>query len=95
MATFRGDDDHRHTDLEACQAEVDDLRAMIRSRPVIDQAKGILMAQHDCRPDEAFGLLADASQRSNRKLREVAASIVAGYDEAALPEGDEQRPEAL
>jgi GAF domain-containing protein len=50
-------------------------RAM-QSRAVIDQAKGILMAAHRCSPEEAFAMLSDASQRSNRKLRDLAADMV-------------------
>jgi hypothetical protein len=45
------------------------------SQPVIEQAKGILMARHCCGPDRAFRLLAEASQRVNRKLRDVAALV--------------------
>jgi len=43
---------------------------------VIEQAKGIIMAQNGCRPEEAFDLLRRASQRSNIKVRELAAQIV-------------------
>jgi len=52
-------------------------RAM-QSRAVIEQAKGILMAQRRCDAAEAFNILAAASQRSNRKLRDIAAAIVEG-----------------
>jgi hypothetical protein len=76
MATFQPGDDHRHTDLTVCQEEVDDLRALLRTLPAIEQAKGILMAQHGCTPDEAFSMLSAASQRSNRKLCSVAEGIV-------------------
>ena len=54
-------------------------RAM-QSRAVIEQAKGILMSQRRCDATEAFTLLAAASQRSNRKLRDIAQSIVDGVD---------------
>lgn len=47
----------------------------IRSRDVIGQAKGILMARQGISDDEAFDLLRRASQRMNLKLREVAARI--------------------
>ncbi len=47
------------------------------SRATIEQAKGILMASQGCGPDEAFDLLRRASQRENRKLRDLAAEIVA------------------
>jgi AmiR/NasT family two-component response regulator len=78
MATFIPDDRVPHLDLAQCQAENADLRASLESRPVIDQAKGILMAQHGCSPDEAFGLLRAASQRDNRKVRDLAQAIVDG-----------------
>ena len=53
------------------------LRAQLESLPVIEQAKGILMARHRCGPDEAFGLLRRASQRANIKVHVLAAQIVA------------------
>ncbi|HEX4698717.1 MAG TPA: ANTAR domain-containing protein [Actinomycetes bacterium] len=65
-----------HTDLEECQSEVEDLKAALTTRPVIDQAKGILMAERGCSPEEAFTLLSTASQRDNRKVRDIARAIV-------------------
>jgi GAF domain-containing protein len=56
----------------------DQMREAITSRAVIEQAKGVLMAQRQCTPDEAFQLLVSASQRANRKLRDVALDIVDG-----------------
>jgi len=50
----------------------------MQSRAVIEQAKGILMSQRRCDAAEAFNLLAAASQRSNRKLRDIAQGIVDG-----------------
>ena len=52
------------------------LQRAMESRATIEQAKGILMAQSRITPDEAFQLLVRASQRENRKLREIAAGIV-------------------
>ncbi|WP_110004807.1 GAF and ANTAR domain-containing protein [Geodermatophilus normandii] len=48
----------------------------MRSRAVIEQAKGVLMAQRHVDADAAFELLREASQRYNRKLRDIAAGIV-------------------
>jgi GAF domain-containing protein len=53
----------------------------MRTRAVIEQAKGILMSQRRCDATEAFNLLAAASQRSNRKLRDIAQSIVDGVSD--------------
>ncbi len=44
--------------------------------PVIEQAKGVLMAQHRCGPDEAFDLLRRASQHANIKVSILATRIV-------------------
>jgi AmiR/NasT family two-component response regulator len=70
------DSGRRHIDVDECQEEVEDLRATLKTRPVIDQAKGILVGQTHCTPDEAFVLLTEASQKSNRKIRDVAHAIV-------------------
>jgi hypothetical protein len=43
---------------------------------VIEQAKGILMAQQGCGPEEAFDLLRRASQRANIKVSVLAAQLV-------------------
>jgi GAF domain-containing protein len=52
------------------------LERALESRGVIDQAKGILMAQRRCTADEAFDALVKLSQHSNRKLRDVAEQLV-------------------
>jgi GAF domain-containing protein len=52
------------------------MQAAMHSRAVIEQAKGIIMGQRRCTADEAFAILARVSQDSNRKLREVAESLV-------------------
>ena len=52
------------------------LRTALESRAVIEQAKGILMRDHQCNAEDAFEMLKHASQHTNRKLRDVAATIV-------------------
>ena len=52
------------------------LQEALTSRAVIDQAKGILMGKEGVGPDEAFNLLRTASQRENRKLRDIAQDLV-------------------
>ena len=77
MTTFTPDDASTvHTDLDDCNDEVEDLRATLRSGPAIDQAKGILIAEQGCTPDEAFDMLSAASQRENRKVRDIAEAMV-------------------
>lgn len=52
------------------------LEEAMTSRVVIEQAKGILMVTRRCDPDQAFEMLREVSQRSNRKLRDVAGDLV-------------------
>jgi AmiR/NasT family two-component response regulator len=62
--------------LVDCEDELLGLKKKLESLPVIEQAKGILMAREGCDADEAFGMLRRASQRENVKLREIATRIV-------------------
>ena len=59
-----------------------DLEEALRSSRTIGAAIGILMESRKISSDEAFGVLRQTSQDQNRKLRELAAEIVA----AATPE---------
>jgi len=61
----------------AAQHLADHLDVAIKTRAVIEQAKGILIARHDCTADEAFDMLSRVSQHTNTKLRDVAAQVVA------------------
>jgi PAS domain S-box-containing protein len=56
--------------------EVLNLRRALSSRSTIEQAKGMVMADRRCGPDEAFQLLVDMSNQSNVKLADVAAALV-------------------
>jgi len=53
------------------------LEQALRSRAVIDQAIGIVMAESRCDASEAFAVLGRASNNRNMKLRDLAAEIVA------------------
>ena len=59
------------------------LVARMQTMPVIEQAKGIIMAQSACGDVEAFDMLRRASQRSNVPVRELAAQLVAKSAETA------------
>ena len=60
----------RHRDL------ADQLQSALTSRARIEQAKGALMGTRGISEDEAFALLVQLSQTSNRKLRDVAQAVV-------------------
>jgi len=64
------------------QRLADQLSLALQSRIVIEQAKGLLMAGGRT-ADEAFDILKRASQRENRKVREVAADVVAEAERRA------------
>jgi GAF domain-containing protein len=73
----------------------DNLQAALESRAVIDQAKGVLIERYKLTPDQAFQLLAQASMRTNRKLRDISDDLVrTGEFPVAAPRGDskESRP---
>lgn len=59
-------------------ATAEQLQEALRSRAVIDQALGVIMAQQRCDSQEAFALLRRASQNRNRKLRDVASDVITG-----------------
>jgi hypothetical protein len=54
----------------------DQLAEALRSRAVIDQAKGLLMGTRRCTAEKAFDILVRLSQQSQRKLRDVAHALV-------------------
>ena len=54
----------------------EDMRRAMETRAVIEQAKGILVAQHHCTPEQAFEMLTRLSQTAHRKLRDCAADLV-------------------
>jgi transcriptional regulator with GAF, ATPase, and Fis domain len=54
------------------------MEAALRTRDIIGQAKGMLMARTDVDEDGAFRMLVSASQRMNVKLAEVARRLVEG-----------------
>jgi hypothetical protein len=63
--------------VDAIQAGAAPVRAaQLDTMPMIEQAKGILMAQRRCGPDEAFDLLRRASQQFNVPVRDLAARLV-------------------
>jgi hypothetical protein len=57
------------------------LLARLETMPVIEQAKGIVMARHRCGEAEAFDIIRRASQQSNVPVRDLAAQLVAGVSD--------------
>jgi len=63
------------------------LMIALDSRDIIGQAKGILMERYQISPDRAFAVLVRVSQRTNVKMRDVAAQLsdTGHLDEEFLP----------
>jgi hypothetical protein len=85
---FRDDDKRRLAELFAGQCAVTglywtaaneamNLTTAMQSRATIEQAKGVIMATMRCSAEEAFDVLRSQSQQENRKLRDIAAEIIA------------------
>jgi len=89
-------------DAEELQAAIDiayerfsqyhGLQGAFGRRAVVEQAKGILMAQHGIQQDAAFDLLRVHARRSSRKVVDVAEAIVASY-QLLVPAAD--KPDQL
>jgi GAF domain-containing protein len=63
----------------------DNLQQALTSRQTIDYAIGLIMSGGGRSPEEAFQLLVRASQRENRKLRDIAADMVAAAQARRTP----------
>jgi PAS domain S-box-containing protein len=83
--------------VQRLEAEVAGLRRAMASRGVIEQAKGVLAERLGCSPEDAFTHLSTMSQRSNVRLADVAASLLASMGTAAPvgPPAEPGRPDAV
>lgn len=81
----RSPDAHPDSQVDALREENEQLREAMAARGVIEQAKGIVMAEARCDPDAAFRLLVDRSRTERRKVREIAQEVVS----AAAPRAAE------
>ncbi|MEU9187486.1 ANTAR domain-containing protein [Streptomyces sp. NPDC048484] len=66
--------------------EVVQLKRAMQTRPVIDLARGVLMATFGLSPEDAWSVLVTVSQNANIKLRHLAEGTVAAVRGESLPE---------
>jgi len=66
-----------HAELARMKQENAQLNEALRSRTVLGQATGLVMASLHLSSDEAFAALTKLSSHGNRKVRDVAAGVVA------------------
>ena len=70
-------EEHVCEELVRAREETAQLKQALHSRTVIGQATGVLMATSNLAPAEAFAELTRMSSHANRKLRDIAAEVVA------------------
>jgi response regulator NasT len=63
-------------EFNAMTEEIAQLREALASRGTIDQAKGLVMAERRCTPDQAFQYLVRLSNDTNVRVADVAAALV-------------------
>lgn len=68
--------------------ELDDVRSELESRKVIDRAKGILMRTRGLSEPDAYALLRKTAMNQNRKISEIAESLITAAGLLAPPEED-------
>jgi len=66
----------RFNAVNRLRQELEATRTELAERKVIDRAKGILMAARGCTEEEAYGLLRKSAMDQNRRMAEVADSLV-------------------
>jgi GAF domain-containing protein len=59
---------------------IEHLHQALTTRGVVERARGLLMSRHELSSEAAFRLLRTESQRSHRKLRDVAAAVLQEHD---------------
>ncbi|MFC8344872.1 STAS domain-containing protein [Streptomyces sp. NPDC057280] len=82
-------------DEQALRKEVVQLRRAMQTRPVIDQARGILMATFALSPEDAWDVLVRISQTTNTKLHVLAGELVGTAQNGGIPEAMRQQVKAV
>jgi AmiR/NasT family two-component response regulator len=82
----------RAADLKAARREADNLRGMLETRKIVERAKGVLMRRLSVSEDAAYRRMQKASQDENRKMKEIAESILSA--ERLYGDGDQPQPDA-
>jgi len=70
----------RFRQIQNQKREIDDLKDTIETRKLIERAKGILMDRHGMSEEEAFKRIHFQARNQNKKMREIAQSIVTAAD---------------
>ena len=63
--------------FDRLQCELQQAKSALEDRKIVEQAKAILMRQRGCSEDDAYVLLRRTAMNQNRKIAELARSLVA------------------
>ena len=78
----------RAGDLRAARQDAENLRGLLETRKIVERAKGVLMRRLGVGEDVAYRRMQKASQDENRKMKDIAESILSAErlygDEADL-----------
>ncbi|MFD0304093.1 ANTAR domain-containing protein [Streptomyces sp. NPDC127119] len=81
---------------EQLLAESEQLKKALERRPIVDMARGVLMAAWSCTAEEGWQILVHVSQHSNTKVHDVAKALIATTQNEPLPAHiEEHLPAAL
>jgi AmiR/NasT family two-component response regulator len=69
----------RFREFRALEQEVEDLQEALRTRKLVDRAKGILMDTQDLKEAEAFRKIQKMSMNTRKPMRQVAEAIILAH----------------
>ncbi|MCZ4608089.1 anti-sigma factor antagonist [Streptomyces sp. Lzd4kr] len=90
LTAAEGHDETPDTDAQDLRTENLQLKRAMQTRPVIDMARGILMATFNISATDAWTVLVEVSQNTNTKLHEVADGLADAVNGGQLPEAYRQ-----
>ncbi len=70
----------RFRQIAAQSKEIEQLKETLETRKLIERAKGILMDRHHMSEEEAFKRIHFQARNQNKKMREIAQSIITAAD---------------
>ena len=66
----------RYRQIQSQSKEISELKDTLETRKLIERAKGILMDRHGLKEEEAFKRIHFQARNQNKKMREIAESII-------------------